>query len=982
MAAVAKRSRPAIPLGMVMLLIVGLGSSPAMGQPQVLMEAIGQVGELRASGRFLEARATLESIAGAPDVFQSAPPYLVGEYGRTAATLDSILAMTAAAQRDIGTADSLTAVVFGLYDERRFEEGAALARRQLEIRERLLGADHVETWESRNQLAMMLEETDQVVESLELLEGVVAANRRLLEPDHPALDISMSNLATMYDVRGEFARAETLYRASLAIAREHAEADPLALATTLNNLGTCLSDQGEHGPAEPLLREALELRRAHGEDGTEIAQSENNLAALLDGDGRTDEALPLFRSAIARRESLGQPGPELAAMRLSYGKALYQAGRYAEAEREYASALALREATGAVHPARLATAVINHACAVRALGRVSEARVMMSGALATLQSVMEPAHPDLIWARRQLGETEILAGRWAAAESCLVPAAGAFESARRRARPGQARVTFQASPYPLLALLLVEQNKGNAAWAANERWLGRGLVDQLAFESALSREPAARSAVARLRLLTARAQADYEDLVLRDGGGREGGAGASAAHRTLERREAELNRLLLDLERTSLERGDVEEVSLADVQAAMLQDEAIVGWLDARFAERGEAHFGYVVRSSGPVRWERLPNAPAPDGQTSVSRYRDALRLGRDESELAGVVAALRWAPLLSHLEGVRHLVVIPAGDMLGIPLEPLAIAAPPSGGRPVIRYEASATLFVRSRRATTAAAPDGRSEAPPILAFCDPPHSRDDLLDMRAGRAGRAPEPGAGNPAAMRGGILDAQERAARTLRREDLRLLPRLANSRSEGECLRRLGGAKARVFDGPECSELELRRLADTDSLSMYRVVHFGTHALVNDRAPERSALVLSQVDSTSPAGRDSAAGHDGVVTVREILAEWRLDADLVTLSACATGLGRAIAGEGYVGFAQALRRVGARSVLVSLWNVDDRSTALLIQRFYENWAGAGWESPARAAALDEAKSWLRAGAGGRLRTPHDHPYYWAGFVLIGE
>jgi CHAT domain-containing protein len=140
-------------------------------------------------------------------------------------------------------------------------------------------------------------------------------------------------------------------------------------------------------------------------------------------------------------------------------------------------------------------------------------------------------------------------------------------------------------------------------------------------------------------------------------------------------------------------------------------------------------------------------------------------------------------------------------------------------------------------------------------------------------------------------------------------------------------------------------------------------------------------------------------------------------LVVLSACESALGKQAGGEGFLGFAQPLLAKGARSLVLSLWKVDDRATALLMARFYQNLLGKrpGLEKPmGKAEALDEAKRWLRglsaaeAGAAealdrGPLRPlattadapglpsprppssgalPYEHPYYWAAFVLIGD
>ena len=160
-------------------------------------------------------------------------------------------------------------------------------------------------------------------------------------------------------------------------------------------------------------------------------------------------------------------------------------------------------------------------------------------------------------------------------------------------------------------------------------------------------------------------------------------------------------------------------------------------------------------------------------------------------------------------------------------------------------------------------------------------------------------------------------------------------------------------------------------------------------------------------------------DGRLTAAEVLEYWQLDAELVTLSACESGLGRQGGGDGLLGFAQSFLLAGSRSVCLSLWQVDDTATALLMDRFYRNLLGKredGTKPLGKAAALAEAKRWLRdlprdqalqrvsqlsngvARAKGRLALPlvpatpknapgigayrpYAHPRYWAAFILIG-
>jgi CHAT domain-containing protein len=149
---------------------------------------------------------------------------------------------------------------------------------------------------------------------------------------------------------------------------------------------------------------------------------------------------------------------------------------------------------------------------------------------------------------------------------------------------------------------------------------------------------------------------------------------------------------------------------------------------------------------------------------------------------------------------------------------------------------------------------------------------------------------------------------------------------------------------------------------EDLMGYRRIHFATHAVMDERIPARSGVVLSLVDT----GKE-----DGVLRMPEIF-NLDLDADLVVLSACQTGLGKLVRGEGMVGLTRAFLYAGARRVAVSLWEVNDLATADFMKSFYQNMKGA-----APAMALRDAKQAMIHGASPAYR----HPYYWAPFVLTG-
>jgi hypothetical protein len=231
-----------------------------------------------------------------------------------------------------------------------------------------------------------------------------------------------------------------------------------------------------------------------------------------------------------------------------------------------------------------------------------------------------------------------------------------------------------------------------------------------------------------------------------------------------------------------------------------------------------------------------------------------------------------------------------------------------------------------------------------------------------------------------------------------------------------------AVAGLFDEPDlllgkdASAAQLRRRAEAGRLKGYAFLHFATHGRADPRSALRSTLFLAAPAANDPLAR-LLAGEDvdgDRLTAERILRTWDLDADLVTLSACQTALGPYSGGEGYLGFSQALFLAGARGLVLSLWEVDDEATALLMFRFYENLLGKrGLKGPLpRAAALEEARRWLRSlsqeeanrlkrllmggdlhatsrgpvsllpPSGERPARPYEHPYYWSGFILIGD
>jgi CHAT domain-containing protein len=166
------------------------------------------------------------------------------------------------------------------------------------------------------------------------------------------------------------------------------------------------------------------------------------------------------------------------------------------------------------------------------------------------------------------------------------------------------------------------------------------------------------------------------------------------------------------------------------------------------------------------------------------------------------------------------------------------------------------------------------------------------------------------------------------------------------------------KTDVFVREQATEEQLKNL----ELDNYKIIHFATHSLIDDKKPARSSIVLSLSDDTA---------EDGFVQMREIY-NLKLNADLVTLSACQTGLGQHIRGEGIEGLNRAFFFAGSSSVLMSLWAVNDQATYQLMERFYTHLRS----SKQIASSLRKAKLEMIAS------DTVSHPYYWAGFIVTGK
>ena len=1044
------------------------GSAPAC-HPDSLSRRIV---ELRAEGRFIEALDLARNLLALVERDSVAKPWEAGDADRLIETLEFIVRLPPEARSDLSQEARLAQEADEHDKHGEYAQGANLVRRQLEIRRRHLGDRHPEVAGSLQYLAFLLKCQGDYASAEPLYREAIELRRELLGPEHPdlawslndlgvlllrqgenaraeplireALAISrgvlgeehelvapcMNNLAALYWRQGDYVRAEQIMREALAIQRRLLGGEHLGTTTLLGNLAFLLSIQGDYAAAEPLFREVLRLRRKHlGNEHPDVATSLNALARFLYHKGEPQAAESLFRETLSMRtELLGESHPDVAVTLSNLAMCLQDNGDAAGAERLLRQALALsRSNLGENHP-DIAQNLYNLAEVLMIRGRLDEAEALSRKALDMQRRLVGEQHPCVVGTLELLARCLCLTGELAAAEQIQSQAADIFETARLRAGSGLRRATFRASPYSQLAANRLLLGKGDAAWPAAERALGRALADLLiaSHQRPLSslevaREDSLKRALSQfegqlLALQTASRANTFDGADTSDSAGAFGCTGTSEeSARCLE--EARTRLLATEASWIAFQRNialkypipEGRAFPLERVQAVIPERTALLGWLDvdggwldADGGRESRVVWGYVIRGSGPVNWVRLKSsAHGGDDSPSAERardFRDALRIAgswpfrvtsvaRTKAE-AGSLWAEWMAPLMPSLDGVENLVVIPSGPMLGIPVESLVN----SDGmylvdRCAISYAPSATIHTWLREKALPehqGVPEWRA-----LLVGDPPFAPDHLAVMAREKEGD--ETQAGDFLASAAHHLEPTVlRSAVAGNDEALAALPRLPGTREE---VRRVTHAvpEAFILLGAEATEQEIVRMTESGELRTFRIIHLATHALVDDERPERSALVLSRVGLPDPLEAIMAGTRifDGLLTAREVVRECTLNAELVTLSGCQTAIGKEAAGEGYIGLANAFLQTGARSLLVSLWKVEDEATALLMGRFYENLTGtygdergAGTKAAMpKTQALREAKRWLRTYVDRQGVQIYQHPAYWSAFILIG-
>jgi CHAT domain-containing protein/Tfp pilus assembly protein PilF len=745
---------------------------------------------------------------------------------------------------------------------------------------------------------------------------------------------SLNNIGSVYSSLGENRKALDFYTQALRLYR--AVGDSRGEGVTLNNIGAAHNSLGEKEEALDFYNQALPLSRAGGDRSREAATL-TNIGVVLDSLGEWQKAHYFYTQALRIRREVGDRSGEAVTLN-NIGLVHYSLGGNQKALEFFIQALPLSRAAGArsIEAATLG----NIAYAERALGHFNESRSYMESALKIIESIR----------------------------------AGVISKELRASYFSTAQDYYEFYVDLLMEIHSQEPTGGHdaAALQASERARARSLIESLTEARADIRRGVDPKLLAQERSLQRRLNAKAEEA-LKLGANRAGETRLAARNREMDALTVELQQVQTQIRQTSPRYAALTQpqpLTLAKIQQQTLDADTLM----LEYSLGDERSFLWAVTPTSvnsyelPKRemieaaarrvYELLSDMSGLKGQTAPPIDVRLKEAGGQYLAEAARLSRTLFGPVAGQL-GKKRLVIVADGMLHYIPFgalpDPNRFEGSDGNWQPllveheIVNLPSASTLAVLRRELA------GRKPAARILAMlADPVFSKDDER-IRPGGRRAAPQTDSLNESKNRILVETAGAEPG------ELRIR-RLPFTRLEAEQILPLApegaGMKALDFEAS-------RATAMSEQLSQYRYVHFATHGLADSERPELSTIVLSLYDER---GRP----QDGFLRAHEVY-NLNLPAEMVTLSACETGLGKLTRGEGLVSLTRGFMYAGAARVVVSLWNVNDRATAELMTKFYRRVLVEG-ERPAAALRAAQAEMWRdkRWGA----------PYYWAAFTLQGE
>jgi CHAT domain-containing protein/tetratricopeptide (TPR) repeat protein len=740
--------------------------------------------------------------------------------------------------------------------------------------------------------------------------------------DRPSEAHQLASLGSLYATLGDDSRALETVRMAFAIAREIK--DPWMETRFLQILGNIHEESGRESQALEVYGQALTIARNLGDrlgEATKLADLGRNQSRL----GESQKALDNYDQSLKIARDIGAIAVEGAVLN-GLGELHYRIGNYVLAERDHRKALSIGEQTRMPR-------VIWHA----------------SAQLAAALEKQDRSAEALGHYRRAVDTIEKVRGRLEIAEE----KAGFFED----------KIEVYKS---LIGLLIASADKElekeytAEAFHFVERARARAFLDLMA-ESRVGAERGVDPALLnRQQLIQARISQIQSRLIKRSSEKFSTRDSIKPLQVALERADDDYQDLRREIRRRHPRYGDLrypEPAMLEEVQRALGENALL---LEYSLGQQASHMFAVTNKECLVARL-----SPAQTIADRVKKLREAIARP-DRKAVSSYVTQARWLydelirPASKLAVGKQEVVVVADGILHYLPFEVLlgpAGTAQPQADMSKLPYLVTkhAISYVSSASVLLGLL-DQRDQKPALpkrfLAYADAAQQNEE-------------QPAAGGASSiLRGGIDDGS-----------LLRLGRLKHSRREVEGIAQLYPRQAAdLFLGEQASEENVKakgRLGD------YATIHFAVHGLLNEKKPQFSGLVL-KLPRTSKEGNladsldSGAVVEDGLLQVYEIF-NLTLNADLVVLSACETGLGKDDKGEGLVGLTRAFLYAGSASVVVSLWKVTDVSTAELMIRFHQH---------LRDQKIGKAEALRRTQLDLISHARFSHPYHWAPFVLVGK
>jgi CHAT domain-containing protein/Flp pilus assembly protein TadD len=901
------------------------------------------------------------------------------------------------------TAESLNNLGMLYKEKGDYGKAEPLMIRTLAIYEKALGTEHPLTAESLNNLAALYYAKGDYAKGEPLYTRALAIYEKALGAEHPYTAQSLSNLAALYYARGDYAKAGPLMIRTLAIYEKALGAEHPLTADSLNNLAALYKEKGDYVKAEPLYLRGLAIyEKALGAEHPLTAQSLNNLAALYNAKGEYAKAESLLIRALAIRENvLGAEHASTADSLSNLAFLYYSRGDYAKAEPLYIRTLAIYEkALGAEHPST-ANSLNNLAALYDSEGDYAKAEPLYLRALAINEKVLGPEHSLTANSLNRLAVLYRAKGDYAKTIEFQSRCNDVSDrDLVRNLASGSERqkLTYlnQTSVYTDLTISLHAQsapNDKNAKRAALKVLLqrkGRGLDAMTDAIAALRRRLSPEDRTLLDQLQDVRSQLSV--LTLR-GGGSEGLEKHKANLKALEEREEKLQN---DISQRSAEfrvqsQTQSTPMTIEVIQKVLPPGAALIEFAQYRPSDPKEAneekrlrkprYLAYVLPSQGESLWVELGDAESINKK--IDALRKALRDKRrqDVKRRARAVDQDVMRPVRSLLGKTRRVFVSPDSELN---LIPFAALVDERNQYLVKRYHF--TYLTSGRDLLRLQEKIKSKSAPVVMADAD----FNIASSSHKGKGAQNPTSYTSTVNVANDSTIAGDEQFGPKLGEVEFEPLKRLAASAEEAREVKRTL-KQATVFLRSEATESALKQVSSPS------ILHIATHGyfLEEEVRPgsktsesTRIAVRKKSDDSTASvklenpalrsglffagANKGKSGDDDGVLTALEAAGLDLWGTKLVVLSACDTGVGEVLNGQGVQGLRRALVLAGSECQMMSLWPVSDTGTRELMIEYYK-----------RLKAREGRSEALRRVQLKMLANPkRSHPFYWASFIQSGE